>query len=362
MDRLGGGREVRTMKKRLGDILLARGVVDSLQLQSALAFQRQWGLPLGQVVVDQGFAGAEQVLSALQEQTGIASVDLDAQSVDARLARLVPLKVAESYRVVPLRLEGPRDSVLVVAIAAPASLDALDVVKSVSGKGRVIPRLATDTAIRRAIGRLYRGENYWTPTPAAHPSLALPDADEVMNFMANCMIEDVVIEHDLFEEDSQPQAATFEQDGIPLLSPLELEPTSTPLVPVATAVLGTPSPSRSSAATARVLIYGWGADASVGLVRVLSEVGISSRVASAAEVQAAGGDTVVVSPLPAMEALGQRVNAQLLVAGKAPEQELKRSQAVGALGFLAAPVDPELLVRAVRRLLRLGNQSYLRVS
>src|SRR5690242_7898195 len=137
MDRPGGGSEVRTMKKRLGDILVARGVVDSLQLQSALAFQRQWGLPLGQVVVDQGFASAEHVFAALEEQTGLASVNLDEQVLDPRLARLVPLKVAEARKVVPLRLEGARESTLVVAIAAPASLDTLDLVKTVSGKGRV---------------------------------------------------------------------------------------------------------------------------------------------------------------------------------------------------------------------------------
>jgi type IV pilus assembly protein PilB len=337
------------MKKRLGDILLARGVVDSMQLQAALAFQRQWGHPLGQVVVDQGFARPAQVVSALEEQTGLASVDLDAQPMDSRLARLVPLKVAEAYRVVPLRLEGPRDSVLVVAIAAPAKLDALDVVKSVSGKGRVVARLATDAALRRAIGRLYRGEQHWEQQPEAPVSLALPDAGEVMEFMANCMLEDVVIEHELFEDEAQVQAPMFEKDGIPLLSPLELEMMPAQRVPV-----------KASEVDARVFIYGWGADASEGLVRVLSEAGISAREVSAAEVRGAGEDTVVVSPLPSVEALGQRVGARLLVAGKAPEQELKRSQAMGALGFLAAPVDPELLVRAVRRLLRLGTTLYPR--
>ncbi|WP_224240552.1 GspE/PulE/PilB domain-containing protein [Hyalangium gracile] len=349
------------MKKRLGDILLERGVVDSLQLQSALAFQRQWGLPLGKVVVDQGFAGAREVFSALEEQTGIPAVDLDSQLLDRRLARLVPVKVAECYRVVPLRLEGTRDSVLVVAIAAPASLDALDVVKSVSGKGRVVPRLATDAAINRAIGRLYRGEVYATPTPAASPGVSLPDADEVMHFMANCMLEDVVIEQELLEDAPVARATTYEQDGLPLLSPLELElePVSDQLVSVTDTLLGFPA-LRTASTVARVLIYGWGPEASTGLKRVLGEAGIPARVVSAAEVREAGEDTVVVSPLPAVEALGQRLVARLLVAGKAPEQELKRSQAVGALGFLAAPVDPELLLRAVRRLLRLGNETYLR--
>ena len=351
------------MKKRLGDILLTHGVVDSLQLQSALAFQRQWGLPLGQVVVDQGFAAAEQVFSALQEQTGIPPVDLDAQPLDSRLARLVPLKVAESYRVVPLRLEGPRDSTLVVAIAAPASLAALDVVKSVSGKARVVARLAQDKAIRRAINRLYRGEaQQLLPWPEERDTVELPDAGDVMEFMANCMIEDVVIEHELFADDPAPQGGTLEQDGIPLLSPLELEPAPSELVPVADAVLGTLEQPVAHEEEARVLVYGWGADASEGLVRVLNQAGIAARVANDFEVLMAGEDSVVVSPLPSMEELGRRVEARVLVAGHAPEQEFKRSQAVGALGFLAAPVDPELLVRAVRRLLRLGSDPFSRAA
>ncbi len=329
------------MKKRLGDILLERGVVDTLQLQSALAFQRQWGLPLGQVVVDQGFCAAEEVFAALAQQVSLPVVDLEGQCLDARLTRLVPLKVAEAHRVVPLRLEGPREAVLVVAIAAPASLDSLDVVKSVSGK-RVVARLAPDLAIRRAIGRLYRGE---VPQVSREPeSLALPEAEEALPFMASCLAEDVVADHAPYvpqalglEHEGLPLLSPLELGGLPLLSPLELEPDGRG--PVA-AVL-----------EEQVWVYGWGPEASTGLVQVLREAGLSARVVSATEVRAAGADQVVVSPLPAMEALSERVRARLLVAGKAPEQELGRAQAVGARGFLAAPVDPELLLRAVRRLL-----------
>lgn len=354
MDRPGGGSEVRTMKKRLGDILVARGVVDSLQLQSALAFQRQWGLPLGQVVVDQGFASPERVFAALEEQTGLASVNLDEQVLEPRLARLVPVKVAEARKVVPLRLEGVRESTLVVAIAAPANLDTLDLVKTVSGKGRVVARLATDAAIRRAIARLYRGEMFELSRLGDPRSVELPAAEEVMAFMNNCMLEDVVIDTTLFEDDAAPEPTVL-HDGLPMLTPLELEPAATvaeeaapPLVPWEQ--------------TERVLIYGWGEAATTGLLRVLGEAGISAREASVAEVRGATADMVIVSPLPSMEALGQRVTARVLVAGKAPEQELRRSQAVGALGFLAAPVDPELLVRAVRRLLRLGSDVFSLVA
>jgi len=46
----------------------------------------------------------------------------------------------------------------VEAIEAPASLVALDAVRSVTGKQRIIAHIAADNAIERALGRLYRGD------------------------------------------------------------------------------------------------------------------------------------------------------------------------------------------------------------
>src|SRR5688500_3842321 len=96
-------------KKRLGEILLELGAVDELQLQSALAYQRKWGVPLGQVVVDMRFCAAHQVLAALAWQTGVQAVDLDAQPLETTVAKVLPQRLGEQHRVVPLRLEGPRD-------------------------------------------------------------------------------------------------------------------------------------------------------------------------------------------------------------------------------------------------------------
>jgi hypothetical protein len=110
--------------------------------------------------------------------------------------------------------------------------------------------------------------------------------------------------------------------------------------------------ARAAPAPARVLIYGWGAEASAGLVRVLQAASIPATVATTQQVLSAGEGAVVLSPLPSLEALGARARAQLLVAGKAPERDLPRAQALGARGFLAAPLDADLLLRAVRRLLR----------
>ncbi|MFP2960868.1 hypothetical protein ACLEPN_24425 [Myxococcus sp. 1LA] len=420
------------MKKRLGDILLERGVVDALQLHSALAYQRKWGVPLGQVVVDQRFSTAQQVLEALAFQAGMQTVDLDVQPPDASLTWLIPERVAEAHRVVPLKLEGQggRDSVLVVAIAAPASLASLDAVKSVSGKPRVVAKLASDASIRRAIGRLYRGETgEAAPRRAGMESFSLPDAEESMpmvlggsmaeltNMEAPSGEEGLPLLGSLEEVVAQPQAVPSQMQRLvqairampaPETQPAQVMPASASLaeaqhaqVMPASASQAVPAALREEAPVARaarppatkamfsaqavhlaarksapvtmpvltaaqpvpmaqVLVYGWGVEASTGIVRVLADAGLSARVASTEELLVANEAQVVVAPLPSMESLRQQVHARVLVAGKTPEQDLPRAQAVGARGFLAAPVDPDLLLRAVRRLARTAGDADLK--
>jgi type IV pilus assembly protein PilB len=45
------------------------------------------------------------------------------------------------------------------------------------------------------------------------------------------------------------------------------------------------------------------------------------------------------------------------VAGKVPEQDVLKAQALGARGFLAAPLDTDLMLRAVRRLVRTAEEA-----
>jgi type IV pilus assembly protein PilB len=335
-------------KKRLGEILVELGVMDGLQLQSALAYQRKWGVPLGQVVVDLRFCTADQVLEALAHQTGVPAMDLDAERLNLELAELVPRRLAEMHRVVPLRLEGPRDMVLVVAIAAPASLQSLDAVRSVARKARVVPWLATDVAIGRAIERLYQDGAEAAPRRAEVESITLPEADADLPLNQGCMA--ALTEGGRFDEargillpDLNPERETLD---IPLLEPLDVEELA--------GLAGLLEQAEPEAGA--VLIYGWGAAAAAGLVRVLGEAGFRASVASTEQVLAADERAVVLAPLPSLEALRVRPVAQLLVAGKVPELDVVRAQALGARGFLAAPLDTDLMLRAVRRLLRAAGE------
>jgi type IV pilus assembly protein PilB len=142
-------------RRMLGEILVERGVIDRAQLRVGLVHHHEARVPLGRALVREGICTEQEVLQALSTQLGVGFVELEREPLDRKLARLVPRRVARQYRVIPLRLERQDREVLHVALPAPASIEALDAVRAVSGKPRVEPHLASDPALTRALFTLY---------------------------------------------------------------------------------------------------------------------------------------------------------------------------------------------------------------
>jgi hypothetical protein len=145
-------------KPKLGEILKAKRVLNDEQLRTVLSHQKQWGLSFGRAAAQAGLCSAEQILEALAEQLALPVIDLDQLEMDRALVDVIPQKIAEQHQVVPVRVEGQRGEVLVVAMAAPAAFPAQDAVLAVSRKQRLKVMLAHDEGIHRAIGRLFRGD------------------------------------------------------------------------------------------------------------------------------------------------------------------------------------------------------------
>ncbi|HYO72870.1 MAG TPA: ATPase [Archangium sp.] len=328
-------------KRRLGELLRDDGLVDELQLRAALGFHNKWGVPLGQVVVDMGFCSALQVLETLARQLRLPSVDLDSEVLNPQLADVLPARVAEECRVVPLRLEGHRDSVLVVATTAPADPPALDEVARVSGKARVVTLLATDAAISRAIDRLYHPHLLDARRPVE--PIPLPEADEHLPLITNraeCLMMGLV---------QGGAAAPTERSasGLPVLLPLTDElpaharPTEREMPRVE--VTGKPAVEPEP----QVWVYGWGVQATQGLLKLLEDAGIRARVARTQDVRAARPHTVVLAPVQSVEGVKRRgLQARLLLAGRAREEA--QAWALGAQGFLSGPLRADLLSQAIR--------------
>ncbi len=137
-------------RERLGDILLENGALTPADLAAALGAQRDVNDRLGKILLDKGLVRPADLLKALARQAGVRVVDLDTQTVDWNLARLVPAAMARRHRALPVGTEGDR---LLVAMANPSDVFALDDLRTVTGR-ELVPALVDpeqlDTALRKA--------------------------------------------------------------------------------------------------------------------------------------------------------------------------------------------------------------------
>lgn len=140
---------------RLGELLVRNGMLTDDQLATALDIQRSSAEPkprLGYVIVDQGFASDESIAHGLARQMGLSYIELEGIEPEPDVLKLLPHKIAVQHLLVPIALTPDR---LVVAMADPSNLTAIDDVKAATGIGRFELRVGAMGAIRSAIDRFY---------------------------------------------------------------------------------------------------------------------------------------------------------------------------------------------------------------
>ena len=139
---------------RLGDLLLAAGLITNEQLDHALSAQKETRKRLGQELIDEGVISEQQFIDALQMQLGIEFVDLSTTKPDPQLASLLPRNIAKKYGVTPVRLHG---NTLYLAMSDPLNFVAQEEVKTATHK-RVVPMITTADGIAHANASLYGNE------------------------------------------------------------------------------------------------------------------------------------------------------------------------------------------------------------
>lgn len=140
--------------KQLGEILLEEGLVNEEQLMAALDEQVVRGTSLGRVLVELGILSEEQLVAALASQVGMEFVDLDEYPVDRAAVVMLPAAQCRRYVVLPI---GVRDGQLVLAMADPGNVMALDDARAMSGMF-VTPVVAAHDNLVRAIDRYCRAD------------------------------------------------------------------------------------------------------------------------------------------------------------------------------------------------------------
>ncbi|MDI1432178.1 MULTISPECIES: type IV-A pilus assembly ATPase PilB [Polyangium] len=140
-----------TGQTRLGELLVREKLISLQQLRQAQEEQRKSGTNLGQVLTKLGYLSDDDIASFLATQYGVPVANLDGTEFDPDVLKLVPRDVCEKQKIIPLFRSGTS---LVVAMADPTNLHAIDDIKFLTGS-IVEPRVASEGAILQAIERAY---------------------------------------------------------------------------------------------------------------------------------------------------------------------------------------------------------------
>src|SRR6266478_5680912 len=142
------------VNRRLGDLLVADGLLTAEQLKKALAEQKGSPEKLGSVLVRLNFVNEDHLIGFLSRQYGVPSITLAQLDIDPDVLKLVPPPIARKYEVIPVRKMG---NSLALAMADPTNVFALDDISFMTNL-QVLPLVASQTAIKKAIDRNYESK------------------------------------------------------------------------------------------------------------------------------------------------------------------------------------------------------------
>lgn len=177
---------------RIGEMLLAEGLLTQGQLEEALAMQKRGGGRIVENLIALGYLDPRIFAKFLSKQPGMASINLLNYSIPQDIIKLIPAELALRHEVLPIDRLG-RD--LTVGMACPLDKATLDKLQEVTGL-RVKPFLVSMGDIRVALRRYYepRSEREMTmssdvgsiqrslasPVPVATVTPAVPDRVEAI--------------------------------------------------------------------------------------------------------------------------------------------------------------------------------------
>ncbi|MFD0482447.1 GspE/PulE family protein [Kineococcus sp. GCM10028916] len=143
------------VRKRLGDVLVEKGLLVPEDLEVALSEQRNVEGPrrrLGQILVELGMVSEAELAQCLAELLQLEHVDLSRLTLAPDVVRLLPRAVAERCRVLVL---DKTPEYLLVAAADPTNVLALDDVKLYTRTPELHVVVAMDSQIRDQLARAW---------------------------------------------------------------------------------------------------------------------------------------------------------------------------------------------------------------
>jgi hypothetical protein len=144
-------------RPRLGELLVAAGVIDAAALEAALEKQRTQGGRIGKLLLDAGALSEETLVRTLARQLSIPVAWLRDKQVKPEVLAHLPGHVAFKHRCLPVLIDRRGTDTLLVAMEDPSDTAAQDEIAVAAGcPVRVV--LAAPSELDDALARHYPGE------------------------------------------------------------------------------------------------------------------------------------------------------------------------------------------------------------
>jgi type IV pilus assembly protein PilB len=139
--------------KLIGQVIVDAGFATAEEVDRAVAVARETGRPTGNVLVSEGTITTDQLAQAVARRFGMDHVDLSQYPVDMAATNLVTPTAAKRLQAIPVGFIDK--ATLLVAVADPANVLAIDDIAMLTGYG-IRPAVAASEAVAALISKLNR--------------------------------------------------------------------------------------------------------------------------------------------------------------------------------------------------------------
>lgn len=141
-------------RQNLGEMLVAANLIDEVQMQIALAEQKQTGQRFGSTLVELKFIDENVLAAFLSKQIDVPCISLLHVDIPKKVLRRITRALATECKAVPVRIDGDR---LEVAMVDPTDVDVIMRIEK-AVEMPVTPLIAPQSSIRTMIDRCYPEE------------------------------------------------------------------------------------------------------------------------------------------------------------------------------------------------------------
>lgn len=142
--------------KRIGELLLESGVINQMQIDTALEIQKKEGGLIGSIMVRESFITKEQLYSHLEKENGVPYYELENAEIPENVIKLINGKIAYQYKLIPVECE---NDTLRVAMRDPLNIYAIDDLRLATGLD-IKPMFADHELIEQLIEKYYQKETH----------------------------------------------------------------------------------------------------------------------------------------------------------------------------------------------------------